>query len=115
MNEIRKFDQHDWMAYAGAERFSKNSEPLILDIELDYNAEATVVADKNGLQIFIGNGENAEAWTKDLELTPLRAEGELRTIQKAIKELTYAPDLAYELDHPTQEALKGFKSIGELY
>lgn len=117
MNEIRKFEKADWYAYAGAERFSKNSEPLILDIELDHNAEATVIADKNGIQFFIGNSENVEAWTKEVQLTSLRAEGELRAIQKALEGLTYAPDVAYRLDHgfSKDDVFYGFTSIGELY
>lgn len=112
MNEIRKFDKQDWECYAGAERFSENSEPLILDLELEGNAEATVIADKNGLGFYIGVGFEGEMWEKDLTLTALRAEGEMRAILKAVKEITNAADLAYELEHPTKEALKGFKSNG---
>lgn len=112
MNEIRKFDKQDWECYAGAEEFSKNSEPLILDIELEANGEATVIAGKNGLEFYVGVGFDGEMWQKDLDLTALRAEGELRAIQRAVKEITNAADLAYELEHPTKEALKGFKSSG---
>ena len=112
MNKIRKFEASDWSTYAGAEPLTPKQDPLILELELEFNFEASVIADRNGIEFYIGNGAEVESWHKDIELTPLRARAELEAIAKAVKDLTYAPDLVYELDHPIKEALKGFKSIG---
>ena len=110
--EIRRFEKEDWYPYAGAEEFRKDEPPFILELELQYNAEACIIADKNGIQVTIGSGAVEVAWMKQVELDPLRAEGELRAIAKAVENITYAPDLAYEFDHPSTEALKGFQYCG---
>ena len=115
MSELRRFEKSDWYAYAGAEKFNGEKEPFILEFELDYNAEMCIIADRNGIEIHLSNGEGAEAWSKGVKLSSIRAEGELRAIEKALNGLTYAPDVAYAIDHPTAEALKGFDYDGELY
>ena len=109
MNPVRKFTTSDWQCYSGAEKFLNGSEPLALDIELNGENTCTILADRNGLELHITGPEEQNFWLKETKLTQLRAEGELRALQKMIeKDYTYAPDLAYELDHPTVEVFKGF-------
>lgn len=109
MEDYRRFEKIDWDAFAGAECFSDGSQPFIY-VSHTLNeglVELCVLADKTGIEIYLV-GEEDNVWSKDLPLTSLRAEGELRELIKVLKEYTYAPDLSYELDHPTHEATKGF-------
>lgn len=120
MNKIRRFTKEDWYTYAGCENFSKDQPPLIAEIELQHNSEIIILADKNGIEIDLsGQGEcgdwGVDGYHKDIEnLTAMRAEGELRALIKALAGYELACDVAYELDHPSCEATKGFQSVGTL-
>ena len=112
MSEIRRFTKEDWYGWAGAENFKSGSEPFIYELELNDGAvELTAIADKNGLQVSLFcEDEEALGWYKEMILTAIKAEGELRALVKAIEEYTYAPDLSYAIDHELNPEFKGFTS-----
>ena len=125
MNEIRRFTNTDWYAYGGAEKFKRfdpdpqEYEPFIYEREMNEGiVTLTIVANKNGIQLMLScEEEGTGVWSKEVEnFTPLRAEGEMRAITKYIEEnFTYAPDLAYELDHSwnKDDVFYGFEYLGD--
>lgn len=48
MIKLREFNRYDWLDFAGAEKFSDGSSPLIGS----YKAHTYVIVDKNGVQAF---------------------------------------------------------------
>lgn len=110
MENYRRFEKLDWDAYAGAEKFSNGSEPFIYEQELNEGRTGvSIIADKNGIQISVFNEDFEEnTWLKSIELTACRAEGEMRQLVKVIRNFTDAPDIAYELDHPSHVPTTGF-------
>lgn len=48
MIKLREFNKYDWMEFAGAEKFSDGSAPLIAS----YGDNTSVIVDKNGVQAF---------------------------------------------------------------
>ena len=53
--EIREFNTTDWMLLAGAEPFVDGHDPLIVD-NFPY-LDMTMIADKNGITIFVKDNE----------------------------------------------------------
>ena len=114
MASYRRFTKHDWDAFAGSEAFTDGSQPFIYEKAFEYNKDVmiVIVVDKNGVQVQLIGGEPGEEdniWIKDEPLTALIAEGYLRKLIDYTSKYTYAPDLAYELDHPSDEITEGFE------
>lgn len=106
LKNIRRFTQSDWYGWAGAERFSNDSEPFIYEQTLNHGiVSLIIIADRCGIGIYMvsseddGEEEEELSWHKDVTLTAIQAEGELRALVKAVSEFDYAPDLSYEIDH----------------
>lgn len=112
MADYRRFTKNDWDAFGGAEAFSATQEPFMYERAMnDGHVEISVIVDRNGFEInFFGDADSEEilVYTKERKMNSMIAEGELRQLIKVIEEYDYAPDLTYELDHPTHEATKGF-------
>lgn len=113
MTEYRRFDSMDWQAFAGAECFTDGRQPFIYNQSLNSGlVQLTVIADRNGLEIYLfddGDGDQ-NVWDKSIKnLTSLRAEGELKHLIEYLQKFEYAPDLAYELDHPSDKVTEGFE------
>lgn len=121
MAKYRRFNKEDWWAWGGAEPFSNNMEPLIYetcygqDNEEGYLIEGeiavTVIVDKCGIGIYFGIEDYEEGtigYHKDLNLTALQGEVELKHLIDFIEKFEYAQDLVYELDHSTNDITKGF-------
>ena len=115
MTSIRTFTKHDWDAFAGAECFENGSQPLIFEAELnDGQSCLTVIADRTGLEIYIQSVEeySEDVWSKGIKnLSPLRARGEMEHLISYFNrsEYTHAPNIAYELDHPSDKITEGFQ------
>lgn len=113
MADYRRFDKSDWYGFAGAERFSNGSEPFIYSkLMNDGLVELTIIADRTGIEIFMyGDGDdNPDVWDKEIpNLSSLRAEGEMKKLIEYVKKFEYAPDLSYELDHPSNTVVEGFE------
>lgn len=110
--EIRRFTKEDWYGWAGATQFSNGSEPFMYTKDMsDGLVELCVIADRNGISInMIADGDpDIMTWGKALELTPIRAEGELRALVKVLDNYTYAPDLSYAIDHESDKVFEGFE------
>ena len=65
---IREFNPQDWNGYAGAERFTDGSEPLICDTDT-----CTILCDNNGVEVdfedriyFVTMATNPETLTPEL-------------------------------------------------
>lgn len=113
--EIRRFTKNDWYGWAGAEFFSDKSEPFIYEKTMNDGAvELTVIADPWGLSINLSADGDPDimTWGKVLDLTPIRAEGELRALVKVLDNYTYAPDLSYAIDHESDKVFEGFEYYG---
>ena len=114
---IRQFNKKDWYGWAGAEAFSEQHQPLITEVSLsDGEVSMTLIADRNGIQISFANDDDEEEtliYTKEMSLNSIRAEGELNHLVEYLSQWTYAPDITYELDHPTSPVTQGYK--GSLY
>ncbi len=67
---LRRFNESDWLGYAGAERFNDNSNPFIGEIELTDQRETAVVviADKNGLSLSVTYDFDESSYALDLNL-----------------------------------------------
>jgi hypothetical protein len=77
----------------------------------DGTAGLEIIIDRSGIELHLFNENVSEdnTWCKEIEsLTALRAEGELRALINYTSTFEYAPDLAYQLDHPTEDITKGF-------
>jgi len=114
MAEYRRFTDRDYDVYAGAEVFADGSKPFIFERAFEDNKDAglCIVIDKNGIQIQLFGGEPDEednVWLKDVSLTALRAEGYMMKLVAYTNKYTYAPTLAYALDHPDAEIVEGFE------
>lgn len=71
----------------------------------------TIIADNRGIEIDLYSEEDDDyiTYCKLVEgMTSIRAEGELKHLIKHIENITYAPDLTYELDHPCADIIKGY-------
>lgn len=117
MADYRRFTQTDWDAFAGAERFTDKKDPFIWEYSPKDNeghVEVEVICDRNGIEIYIlgddPDDEEPLVYAKVLHKSSTQMEGELRQIIKEISQYTYAPDLAYVLDHTydSKEPLGGF-------
>lgn len=112
MADYRRFTKVDWYAWGGATKFNEKQDPFIYERELNGGLVGlTIIADKTGISIFISDNENDDYdiyYYKDVEYTSIRAEGELKHLIKYIENITYAPDLTYELDHPCADIIKGY-------
>ena len=112
MADYRKFNQADWYAWAGCERFKTGSEPLIYEQDMnDGLIGLTIIAHGTGVSIVLISNEDDEisGWLLSKELTSTRAEGELRALINKVQTYTYAPDLAYDIDHELEPEFKGFE------
>ena len=116
MEGYRRFTKEDWYGYAGSECFSDGSQPFFYEEQI--NSEDTgyiIIVDKNGIQVqLVVEGSSADnIWLKDTStLTALRAEGYMRKLIEYFKKYDNLADLAYELDHPSDEITKGFEFAG---
>ena len=113
MAEYRRFTKTDWDAFAGAEAFT-GSDPFIYEKTMNAGrVELAVVIDRNGVQINLLSDDDKDpvVYMKEQEFKSIVAEGELRALIKVIDLYDYAPDLTYELNHPTHEATKGYKEF----
>lgn len=112
MGDYRRFTKNDWDAFGGAESFSATQEPFMYETVMSKGqVEISVIADRNGIEInFFGDADSEEivVYTKEHQMSSMIAEGELRQLISVIEQYDYAPDLTYELNHPTHEATKGF-------
>ena len=117
MASYRRFTQNDWDAFAGAEPFPNGSQPLIYERALnDGLVGLTIIIDRTGIEVRLFGKEVPDEqdednfWCKTIEgLTSIRARGELELLIKYLERFTYAPDLAYELDHPCDPITEGFE------
>ena len=112
MADYRRFDKLDWDGYAGAECFSDEQQPFIYNQELNSGlAQLTIIADRTGIEIHIfADDDDLNVWDKSIDnLTSLRAEGEMKHLIEYLQKFEYAPDLAYELDHPSDQVTEGFE------
>lgn len=112
-NELRRMVGHyDYDCWGGVESFNDDSAPFIYEQEFnDGEVDLTVIADKNGIQICLSTLKGSENWVVDTELSSMRAEGWMRALIKEFEKYSYAPDLAYAIDH--DEVFKDFNYIGE--
>ena len=112
MADYRRFTKVDWYAWAGAEKFMGGAEPFIYEREMnDGKVALTIIADNRGIEIDLYSEEDGENTTYNKlmdNMTSIRAEGELKHLIKYIENITYAPDLTYELDHPCADIIKGY-------
>lgn len=110
MENYRRFERLDWECYAGAEKFSNGSEPFIYEREINNGAcELVIIADKNGIQIsLLCEDFEDNTWLKELPMTSIKAEGEIKHLISDLEELTYAPDISYALDHSSYPSTTGF-------
>ena len=113
----RSFTKTDWDAFSGAEPFSSHKPPFIWQKTLnDGHVDMTVIADRTGIEIsFCGDDYDSDdqcVFEKDLHLSSIRAEGELKGLISVLDLYEYAPDISYELDHPTHEVTQGFIYVG---
>lgn len=101
MKEYRRFTKTDWDAFAGAEKFNEKSEPFIYEKEMnDGLVGLTLIADRTGIELMMTCEEDGTVcYDYNKSLTSIQAEGEMRAIIKELEKYTYAPDLAYCLDH----------------
>lgn len=113
MADYRRFTKTDWYTWGGATKFNERQDPFIYERELNEGLVGlTIIADKTGISVYISDGENDEEdiyYYRDIDYTSIRAEGELKHLIEYLEKYTYAPDLTYELDHPTDESTKGFE------
>lgn len=110
MSEIRRFKEEDWFCWAGAEKFSNDSDPFVYDGKIG-SVEFITIADRNGISVYISGVEDEyeqNIWSLEKSLSALQAEGELRAFVKAMEKYEYAPDLAYALDHCSEPEFQGF-------
>lgn len=111
----RRFNATDWQSFSGAERFSGNQDPFIYNKTMnDGHVELIAIVDRNGCEInFYSDGdEEVLCYSKKLICSSsMRAEGYLRQLIKVLEEYSYAPDLTYELDHPSHKATEGFEDV----
>jgi len=75
--EMRNFERHDWMQFAGAERTADGQEPKIASFENEKKETMTVlIQDANGLQVHIYDTftfHDPDVW--DLEMSNFLAAG----------------------------------------
>lgn len=113
MADYRRFDKMDWDAFAGAEPFTDGKQPFIYNKHLNSGmAELTIIADRNGIEIYMFDDgfDDQNVWNKEIaNLTSMRAEGELKHLIEYLEKFDYAPDVAYELDHPSDVTTQGFE------
>ncbi len=112
--EIRRFTKEDWYGWAGATQFSNGSEPFMYTKDMsDGLVELCVIADRNGISINMIADDDLDiiGWLKLMDLTPIKAEGELRALVKVLDSYTYAPDLSYAIDHESDKVFEGFKEF----
>ena len=115
MADYRRFNKHDWDAFAGAECFNNGSAPFIYTRMMnnglvDGLVELTIIADRTGIELYLtSEDDNSNVWDKNIMLTPIRAEGELKHLIEYLEKYDYAPDLAYELDHPSDPITERFE------
>jgi hypothetical protein len=64
MITLRRFNDHDWQSYAGAERFHDGSHPLIGSVKLSDGLDVTVVVDFGALAFYVDmyQKEDANNW-----------------------------------------------------
>lgn len=114
MTKYRTFTKTDWYAWAGAENFSPKKEPLIYERKMNNGlVELIIIADRNGIELNLFADDEDEGilgYYKEMHLSSIQAEGELSHLIDYLERFTYAPDLTYELDHPSNDLTKGFKS-----
>lgn len=112
-NVIRRFTKEDWYGFAGAEKFRGGSDPFMYERDMNNGLiELVITADRNGIMVMLTDGEESDTWYKELvDISALRAEGELRQIVARVEKFEYAPDLSYALDHGN-EGLSGFEWLG---
>lgn len=112
---IRQFNKTDWYGWAGAEAFSEKHQPLITEVSLnDGEVEMTLIADKNGIQISFASDDAEDGtltYMKEMPLNSIKAEGELKHLVEYLSKWTYAPDITYELDHPTNPITQGYTGV----
>lgn len=69
----------------------------------------TIIVDKVGIGIYFETEDYGEvSYHKDLNLTALQGEVELKHLIDFIEKFEYAQDLIYGLDHSTNDITKGF-------
>lgn len=115
MDDYRRFTKTDWDVFGGAEPFRTGKEPFIYQkLMNDGLVELTIIADRTGLELHLTSTDLSEEdniWSKEFPegITSLRAEGELRQLIAMVNKYLYAPELAYELDHPSSPITLGFE------
>jgi hypothetical protein len=86
---LHPFAKEDWYGWAGAERFSDGSEPLIGDFE-----DRTVIVDANGVGLYIGD----DVFTQNGTSFMYRAKGESKEhLIKLAEQVLVAGDLDDEI------------------
>lgn len=111
MKKYRRFKKEDWFAWAGAERFGEKKDPFIYERTLNEGeVELTIIADKWGIGVYFSTGDDdCLIYQKSIEgLNSIRAEGELSHLIDYLEKYDYAPDITYELDHPSDATTQGF-------
>jgi hypothetical protein len=66
--KLKTFTEHDWDGFAGAEKFKDGSNPLI-----GSDCKALVIADRDGIYVWLDEDENAMGWALDLKTATKRA------------------------------------------
>lgn len=112
MAEYRRFKKEDWYVLGGAEKFSNGTDPFIYERKLDGDIELTIVVDCKGLDIFFYDIGESTNYYKFKEMSSVIAEGEIKHLIAYLEKYTCASDITYVLDHPDDDAVRGFSYIG---
>lgn len=103
---IRRFDNSDFNAFAGAENFKDGSKPFIFETESTYGGVVIyLIGDANMVYLLMtcpDNDEEDMIWEEEIKTSSIRIEGIMRHIISELGLDTddwYAPDISYILDH----------------
>ena len=111
MAEYRRFKKEDWYALGGVEKFSNGTDPFIYERTLDGDIELTIVVDCTRLDIFFADAGEFTNYCKDKDMSSVIAEGEIKHLIAYLEKYTCASDITYVLDHPDDDAVRGFSYI----
>ena len=76
------------------------------------SVELTIVVDCKGLDIFFYDIGESTNYYKFKEMSSVIAEGEIKHLIAYLEKYTCASDITYVLDHPDDDAVRGFSYIG---